>query len=351
MSVPISPAADARVAYFDYLRALAVTFVVMAHYRNPILPGGSIGVSVFFALSGYLICALLMAQKELTLASCLRFTARRFLRIFPPYAISLALIVGTMAFYTPNSLPAFLDYLPGLLTFTYRPDYWVNLGVGVLWTLQIEFWFYVSFPLLVFFVGRTDRLVIILLALLPISWIVTFIVLMTQTSSSFAPLSAVMWMDSLLVGSIVALLQIKGALTRIAPYAMAIQVSGAIGLLLIARLIPNANTYVWVVEARAASLLAAAMIAAYQASPFEISLPLIGWIGRISYPIYLLHGVLAGYLEIPWMAHAKSLAMLAIVIPASALMHYLIELPSIRMARQLTTRSTAKIMTAPAQPT
>lgn len=323
-----------RVAFFDYLRALAITFVVVAHYRSSILPGGAIGVSIFFALSGYLICSLLLAQPKLTPASCFRFSARRFLRIYPPYLVSLALIGAVMWFTGDPQLATFVGYLPGLLTFAYRPDHWINMGVGVLWTLHVEFWFYVTFPVLFLLFGHSKHFVGILVALLPISWLATWAVMSAGLSWAPAesPLSALMWMDTLLLGAIVATLNKRGHLTILSGAAYPIQIVCVVSLALIALF----SGMSWVIAARMASVLTAVLMAAYLARPFVISMPIVSWIGAISYPIYLLHGVPAGYIEIPWIAHAKSIPLLGTVIIGAALMHYLLEKPAIRLAREIT---------------
>jgi len=263
-----------------------------------------------------------------------RFSARRFLRIYPPYLVSLALIGAVMWFYGDPQVATFVGYLPGLLTFAYRPDHWINMGVGILWTLHVEFWFYMTFPVLFLLCGRSKHFVGILAALLPISWIAPWAVVSAGISGAPAasPLSAVMWMDTLLLGAIVATLNKRGNLTILSGAAYPIQFACVVSLVSIALF----SGMSWVIAARMASVLTAVPMAAYLARPFIISQPIVSWIGAISYLIYLLHGVPAGYVEIPWIDHAKSLPMLAAVIIGAALMHYLLEKPAIRLAREIT---------------
>jgi peptidoglycan/LPS O-acetylase OafA/YrhL len=74
-----------RVPYLpglDGLRALAVLAVIVYHANPSWLPGGFLGVEVFFVISGYLITLLLVAEEERTGAISLRdFWARRARRL------------------------------------------------------------------------------------------------------------------------------------------------------------------------------------------------------------------------------------------------------------------------------
>src|SRR5262245_2393103 len=82
-----------RVQFFDQLRAFAIFAVLIGHYRHDVFPGGSIGVSVFFALSGYLITSILLGEPVLDRHSAWRFVIRRFLRVWPPYLVAATAIL------------------------------------------------------------------------------------------------------------------------------------------------------------------------------------------------------------------------------------------------------------------
>ena len=85
-----------RVQFFDCLRAIAISVVVLAHYRHYVFPGGAIGVSIFFALSGYLITSILLAEPVLDWHSAWRFIVRRFLRVWPPDPAAALMILVPM---------------------------------------------------------------------------------------------------------------------------------------------------------------------------------------------------------------------------------------------------------------
>jgi len=80
----------------DGLRALAVSSVVLFHAFPVLMPGGFIGVDVFFVISGYLITSIILERLEAQRFSFAEFYARRVLRIFPALIIMLVtcLIVG-----------------------------------------------------------------------------------------------------------------------------------------------------------------------------------------------------------------------------------------------------------------
>jgi peptidoglycan/LPS O-acetylase OafA/YrhL len=80
----------------DGLRALAIVLVVAYHYFG--LPGGYVGVDVFFVISGYLITGIVLFDLDARRFSFLDFYARRFRRILPPVLVVIAssLVVGWM---------------------------------------------------------------------------------------------------------------------------------------------------------------------------------------------------------------------------------------------------------------
>jgi len=76
----------------DGLRAIAVGIVVLFHAFPTLLPGGYVGVDVFFVISGYLISGILFSEMETGRYSILQFYYRRFRRIFP--ALILVMIAS-----------------------------------------------------------------------------------------------------------------------------------------------------------------------------------------------------------------------------------------------------------------
>ncbi|MEI8402692.1 MAG: acyltransferase, partial [Alcaligenaceae bacterium] len=79
----------------DGLRAVAVLAVVIFHAFPAWLPGGFVGVDVFFVISGYLITGIIAGEIQRNQFSVARFYARRVLRIFPAL---LLVLVSCLAF-------------------------------------------------------------------------------------------------------------------------------------------------------------------------------------------------------------------------------------------------------------
>jgi peptidoglycan/LPS O-acetylase OafA/YrhL len=80
----------------DGLRAIAVSAVVVYHAFPSLLPGGFIGVDIFFVISGFLITGILLKDFEETKKGwLLNFYSRRIIRIFPAL---LSVIIFCLAF-------------------------------------------------------------------------------------------------------------------------------------------------------------------------------------------------------------------------------------------------------------
>ena len=143
------------------LRAIAVSLVVLSHAGVSWLPGGFIGVDVFFVLSGYLITGLLIREFERTgRIDLLGFYARRLKRLLPALALMVAVTIGLAGWLlAPFEARAQLASAPYAATwtsnlyFTFTTfDYFDELASRDLflhtWSLGVEEQFYLVWPLL-----------------------------------------------------------------------------------------------------------------------------------------------------------------------------------------------------------
>lgn len=128
----------------DGLRALAVLAVVGLHSHAPGFSGGSIGVDVFFVLSGYLITRLI-SETQPRLRD---FYVRRFFRLTPPLVFMLAAYVAAYSVLVPG-YPHYRDALISLLYLSdYARAFWhVPEYVTHTWSLSVEEHFYLLWPI------------------------------------------------------------------------------------------------------------------------------------------------------------------------------------------------------------
>ncbi len=144
------------------LRGIAVLAVVAYHAGVPFLPGGYVGVDVFFVLSGYLITGLMLAEVDRTgRLSLSRFWARRARRLLPASALVLTVTALASSVLLPlvQRQQNALDILSaGLYVSNWRfateaTDYLAaDSAPSVVlhfWSLGIEEQFYVLWPLLI----------------------------------------------------------------------------------------------------------------------------------------------------------------------------------------------------------
>jgi peptidoglycan/LPS O-acetylase OafA/YrhL len=200
----------------DGLRAVSVGMVIAGHMNGfiaqkiPLVPfwlyifWGSLGVQVFFVISGFLITLLLLKELNATGTISLgRFYFRRALRIFPPFyaylGVSLAL---TLAGVFAGDLKAFI------VAATYTTNY---LGGGSVlvehtWSLSLEEQFYLLWPAALLWLGprKSIKLAIWLILLSPFSRIVTYYLAPNHRALVGAMLHS--GLDSIMFGCLVAML-------------------------------------------------------------------------------------------------------------------------------------------------
>lgn len=143
------------------LRGLAVLMVVLFHCGVPGLPGGFVGVDVFFVLSGFLITGMLVREiQETQKVDLLQFYARRVRRLFPAFALAVVvtLSIGGMI-QAPQELAwaghagrAAALYVSNMFFDVHAGDYFAkSVKSNPLlhtWSLAVEEQFYVFWPLL-----------------------------------------------------------------------------------------------------------------------------------------------------------------------------------------------------------
>jgi peptidoglycan/LPS O-acetylase OafA/YrhL len=158
----ISKPQDSRFPYLpgiDALRALAVLAVFFYHADVGWMPGGFLGVDVFFVISGYLITSLLLREFRSGGAVHLgRFWLRRALRLLPAVGVLIAVTMIAAAILEPDRIDAFRDDAVASLFYfanwhfiyghvSYFEQFQSPSLFTHLWSLSVEEQFYLFWPL------------------------------------------------------------------------------------------------------------------------------------------------------------------------------------------------------------
>lgn len=167
---------SSRLALTDGLRAVAVLAVVLFHVFPAQVPGGFIGVDIFFVISGFVIANRYVDQlvsREIGLSA---FFVRRVRRLLPAYALFIAVTAAVAFFLLPPdlliqfgaSLAAQALYVQNI-TFMVQGDYFfapTDKPLLHTWSLAVEEQFYLIFPLLILALRRWPGRALLIFALL-----------------------------------------------------------------------------------------------------------------------------------------------------------------------------------------
>lgn len=148
------------------LRALAILLVLLFHIWPELLPGGFVGVDVFFVLSGFLITSLLLHESDRGDVSLAAFWARRIRRLLPAATLVLLVTLAATPFLLPETqfrrtgeqvLAAAL-YAQNWLLAMQSTDYLARSETATpvqhFWSLSIEEQFYFLWPVLFYLAAR-----------------------------------------------------------------------------------------------------------------------------------------------------------------------------------------------------
>ena len=149
----------------DGLRSLAVLPVVLFHAASPWLPGGYLGVDLFFVISGFLISSIIFREVELGSFSFAGFYERRIRRIIPALAATLlCTLVAGHFILTPGEYEEFFQSLTATASFSSNIYFFLKSGYFEAlsesrpllhtWSLSVEEQFYLLFPILALLLHR-----------------------------------------------------------------------------------------------------------------------------------------------------------------------------------------------------
>jgi peptidoglycan/LPS O-acetylase OafA/YrhL len=359
----VSRPVGARLDSLTGLRALAALLVVGTHaafatgklthgYIGLVWARLEVGVSIFFALSGFLLFRpWVVAAADGTAAPSARAYARRRLRrIMPAYVVTVLLAYGVYSFYStgPNpgqSLWGLIRHLT--LTQIYTDNYlvtYLHRGLSQTWSLAVEVAFYAVLPLLAHLLlvvlcgdrWRPARLLASLAALAAIGplW------LLVLNTTDWLPNSAGMWLPAQLApfagGMAVAVLNVMGVRWRAGVLVPAAVVLYLVVSTPLAGAVTMAPVPLWepVAKALLYAVIATLLVAAPTLSGRGLfdrllaSKPMV-WLGEISYEIFLLHvlvmavvlGAVLGWPLFTGSLPGLYLLTLGVTIPLAWLLH------------------------------
>lgn len=306
------PAPFGHAAGLDGLRAVAVAAVLLYHAHASFLPGGFLGVSVFFTLSGYLITSLLLRERHRDGSISLKgFWSRRFRRLLPAGLACQALVLAMAAagVWDADQLRSLRADVPAALAqvvnwsfivrgTSYVSDTTAPSPLNHYWSLSIEEQFYVLFPLVVagaLLWGRSRRRLLVGLLVVGVAASAWASARHGAADVDRAYFGLDTRLAELLVGALLACatlyrVQMRQQWQRVALAVLG--VAGAVGLLWLMGTATVSSQWLYPWGLLATSACSAALIAAaVQRGPLARGLgirPMVQ-VGMVSYGLYLYH--------------------------------------------------------------
>jgi peptidoglycan/LPS O-acetylase OafA/YrhL len=290
----------------DGLRGVAILLVLAVHSLPWLVPGGFLGVDVFFVLSGFLITALLAQEWQRTGSIDFKaFYLRRALRLLPALAVLLVVCLGYSALFLSRD-----DFLVTGRSAAGALCYYSNWRVAFhphndmlmhTWSLSVEEQFYLLWPLVLggmLWRGFSRRLILLLVALAATASAACRLALL---EGGCHPHRLYMFThthaDGLLAGCLVGLAACWGLLPRSRRARTALRAAALAAVLFLAwnaLHIGNYHPYLYrsgftLLAGSGAAVLAALLCDPPRALARVLEAPALVWVGRRSYGFYLWH--------------------------------------------------------------
>ena len=310
-----------HISSIDGLRAIAVTAVVLYHLGISWIPGGFLGVDLFFVFSGYVITRLILDSINQSSALDLRsFYAARLRRIYPGFLFMVICTIIFIGVWAPEAIKRFLSDLPYALTGSINwllvarhQDYFETVGRPPLlqhtWSLAVELQFYLIWPIILLTVLKyfgKKNIARIALIIAMVSGTTLFFVSLQLDQSNAQQISHIYFGTDthslgLFLGSALAVSWIPQNLSadiekRAQDVIDGIGVVGLLGLISTFLFIDESNASLYRIAFPLAGIFGCLVLISlvHPASRFApiISTAPFRWIGQRSYGIYIWHWVI-----------------------------------------------------------
>ena len=310
-----------HISSIDGLRAIAVTAVVLYHLGISWIPGGFLGVDLFFVISGYVITRLILDSINQSSALDLRsFYAARLRRIYPGFLFMVICTIIFIGVWAPEAIKRFLSDLPYALTGSINwllvarhQDYFETVGRPPLlqhtWSLAVELQFYLIWPIILLTVLKyfgKKNIARIALIIAMVSGTTLFFVSLQLDQSNAQQISHIYFGTDthslgLFLGSALAVSWIPQNLSsdiekRAQDVIDGIGVVGLLGLISTFLFIDESNASLYRIAFPLAGIFGCLVLISlvHPASRFApiISTAPFRWIGQRSYGIYIWHWVI-----------------------------------------------------------
>jgi peptidoglycan/LPS O-acetylase OafA/YrhL len=310
-----------HISSIDGLRAIAVTAVVLYHLGISWIPGGFLGVDLFFVISGYVITRLILDSINQSSALDLRaFYAARLRRIYPGFLFMVICTIIFIGVWAPEAIKRFLSDLPYALTGTINwllvsrhQDYFETVGRPPLlqhtWSLAVELQYYLIWPIILLTVLKyfgKKNIARIALIIAMVSGTTLFLVSLQLDQANAQQISHIYFGTDthslgLFLGSALAVSWIPQNLSadiekRAQDVIDGIGVIGLLGLIATFLFIDESNASLYRIAFPLAGIFGCLVIISlvHPASRFApiISTAPFRWVGQRSYGIYIWHWVI-----------------------------------------------------------
>ena len=343
----------------DSLRAIAVILVIISHwfssqhFINRYTSNGTIGVTLFFVLSGFLITGILinykvqLAKKKRGFINALKvFYWRRTLRIFPIYYLLLSIVILF-------KLAAIHDAFWWHFVYASNFYFWIQGSFqgpfSHFWSLAIEEQFYLIWPLLILIVPIRRYMILFLTAILTAFLFRLMSITESNEMSRFLLLGSI---DSFAIGALFALVH-KGILTIPNKWKeVRMQSQLGIGFFIVSQslmYLPLSRNWYLAVYLCLLScsfgwmILAACRKNEATTNPNLLNNRILIYLGKISYGLYLYHNFIPCFygLNLSWIPAEFSLYVVqfirfSVLLFVASVSWYFIEKPMLKLKNSFT---------------